>query len=91
MSIITTAGYLHSQLRMSQLCAPVDGATILILVLSDPRLSVMTDDVVAGNPSESSFRRAFAWLVGNRCVGTLVAQVLLVPAAGLIAYVAERF
>jgi hypothetical protein len=51
---------------------------------------VMTDDVVDGKLSEPCFRRAIVWLVGNRCAGTLVAQVLLVPAAALIAYIAER-
>ena len=56
----------------------------------DPHLSVMTDDVVDGELSEPCCRRAIVWRVGSRCAGTLVAQVLLVPAAALIAYLAER-
>jgi hypothetical protein len=87
------AGYLHPQLRMtaSQLSSLVNGAaTILMFVLIDPQLSVMTDDVVEGKLSEPSFRRAIVWLVGSRCAGTLVAQILLVPAAMLVGYVAER-
>ena len=70
------AGYLHPQFRMTagQLSSLVNGAaTILMFVLIDPQLSVMTDDVVDGKLSEPCFRRAIVWLVGSRCVGTLVA------------------
>ena len=75
----------------SNLSSIVNGvATILIFVLSDPHLSVMTDDVVDGKLSEPTFRRAIVWLVGSRCVGTLIAQIILVPAAALIACLAER-
>ena len=87
------AGYLHPQVRMtaSQLSSLVNGlATILMFVLIDPQLSVMTDDVVDGRLSEPCFRRAIVWLVGSRCVGTLVAQMFLVPGSALIGYVAER-
>jgi len=87
------AGYLNPQYRMtaSNLSSLVNGvATILMFVLIDPQLSVMTDDVVDGKLSEPCFRRAIVWLIGSRCAGTLIAQVLLVPAAALIGYVAER-
>ncbi len=87
------AGYLDPRFRVtaSTLSSIVNGvATILMFVLIDPQLSVMTDDVVDGKLGEPCFRRAIVWLVGSRCAGTLLAQVLLVPAAALIAYVAER-
>jgi hypothetical protein len=87
------AGYLHPQFRVtaSSLSSLVNGvATIFMFVLIDPQLSVMTDDVVDGKLNEPCFRRAIVWLVGSRCAGTLLAQVLLVPAAALIGYVAER-
>jgi hypothetical protein len=87
------AGYLNPQFRVtaSTLSSIVNGvATILMFVLVDPQLSVMTDDVVEGKLSEPCFRRAIVWLVGSRCMGTFVAQVLLVPAAAVIVYVAER-
>jgi hypothetical protein len=87
------AGYLDPRFRVtaSTLSSIVNGvATILMFVLIDPQLSVMTDDVVDGKLGEPCFRRAIVWLVGSRCAGTLLAQVLLVPAAGLIAYVAQR-
>ena len=87
------AGYLNPDLRVtsSMLSSIVNGvATILMFVIIDPQLSVMTDDVVEGRLSESSFRRTIIWLVGSRFAGTLLAQVLLVPAASLIVFVAER-
>jgi Alternate to MurJ len=86
-------GYLNPHYRVTActLSSIVNGvATILMFVLIDPQLSVMTDDVVDGKMSEPAFRRAIVWLVGSRCAGTLLAQVLLVPSAALIVYVAER-
>ena len=61
-----------------------------VLVLFYLAKRVMTDGVVDGKLSEPCFRRAIVWLGGSRCAGTLVAQVLLVPAAALIAYIADR-
>jgi hypothetical protein len=65
-------------------------ATIMMFVFIDPQMSVMTDDVVEGKTSESQFRRTIVWLVGSRLAGTVLAQVLLVPAAMLIVLVAEK-
>jgi hypothetical protein len=65
------------------------GATILMAVFIDPHMSGMTDDVVEGKVSESQFRKAIVWLIGSRLAGTLLAQVLLVPAALVIAHVAR--
>ncbi len=87
------AGYLNPELRVtsSMLSSIVNGvATILMFVVIDPQLSVMTDDVVEGRLSEPGFRRAIVWLVGSRFVGTLLAQVLLIPAASAIVFVAGR-
>ena len=61
----------------------------MMAMFIDPHMSGMTDDVVEGRVSESSFRRAVVWLVGSRLAGTLLAQLLLVPSALLIAYVAR--
>jgi hypothetical protein len=64
-------------------------ATIMMFVLIDPHMSVMTDDVIEGKTSEAYFRRAVVWLVASRCAGTLLAQIILVPAASLVALVAS--
>ena len=78
------AGYLRPELRVtaSQMSAVVNGiATILMFAFIDPYLSLMTDDVAAGKVEESYFRRSVVWLTGSRLVGTVLAQVILVPAA----------
>jgi hypothetical protein len=87
------AGYLNPELRVtsSALSSVVNGvSTIMMFVLIDPQMSLMTDDVVEGKLSEPEFRRAIVWLVGSRVVGTLLAQVMLVPAAMTIAAIARR-
>jgi hypothetical protein len=60
-----------------------------MFVFIDPQMSVMTDDVIEGKTSEAHFRRAVVWLVGSRLAGTLLAQLILIPAAMLIVSVAE--
>lgn len=82
------AGYLFPEYRVTaaQLSAIVNGfATLLLFVLIDPQLSVMTDDVVAGTVGEAEFRRTIVWLSMSRVAGTLLAQVLFLPAAWLVA------
>ena len=86
------AGYLRPELRVtaSQMSAVVNGiATILMFAFIDPYLSLMTDDVAAGKVGESYFRRSVVWLTGSRLVGTVLAQVILVPAALWIVALAE--
>lgn len=86
------AGYLNPEFRVtsSTLSSVVNGvATIMMFVFIDPHMSVMTDDVVEGRTSESQFRKAIVWLVGTRLAGTLLAQMLLVPAAMVIVFVAK--
>ncbi len=87
------AAYLRPELRVtsSQLSAVVNGlATILMFVFIDPYLAMVTDDVAEGRVSEAYFRRSIVWLTGSRLAGTVLAQALLVPAASLIAAIAER-
>ncbi len=87
------AAYLRPELRVtsSQLSAVVNGvATILMFVFIDPYLSMITDDVAEGRVSEVYLRRSIVWLTGSRLAGTVLAQVLLVPAALWIVAIAER-
>ena len=86
------AGYLNPEFRVtaSQLSAVINGfATILLFALIDPQLSVMTDDVVEGALPEPLFRRAIVWISFSRLAGTLLAQLLFVPSAMAIAWVAN--
>ncbi|MDF3835449.1 lipid II flippase Amj family protein [Cupriavidus basilensis] len=85
------AGYLDPSVRVtsSTLSSIINGgATIAMALFIDPYMSALTDDVVEGKVSEAKFRKAVVCLVGSRLAGTLLAQVILVPAASLIAYVA---
>jgi hypothetical protein len=59
-----------------------------MFVFIDPFLSVMTDEVVLGKARESLFRKYIVYMVIARVVGTLIAQVMFVPAAKLISTVA---
>jgi hypothetical protein len=86
------AGYLDPRFRLTaaSLSSVINGvASILLFVLIDPHLSVMTDDVMDGRTSEASFRRAVVWLSASRVAGTLLAQVMLVPAATAVAVIAR--
>lgn len=86
------AGYLNPEFRVtaSQLSAVINGfATILLFALIDPQLSVMTDDVIDGRTDEATFRRTIVWISFSRLAGTLLAQVLFLPAARLVAWVAN--
>jgi hypothetical protein len=85
------AGYLNPDLRTtsSTLSAVINGsATILMVIFIDPFLSIMTDDVVLGKTKESLFRKYIVYMVIARIVGTLIAQIIFVPSARLIAFVA---
>jgi hypothetical protein len=85
------AGYLNPEFRVtaSQLSAVINGfATILLFALIDPQLSVMTDDVVDGRIGEPLFRRTIVWISLSRLLGTVLAQVLFLPAAAAVAWIA---
>lgn len=87
------AGFLNPEFRVtaSQLSAVINGfATILLFALIDPQLSVMTDDVVEGRVSEALFRRTIVWISFSRLAGTLLAQLLFLPSAQAIAWIANH-
>jgi hypothetical protein len=79
------------QTRPNRNAKVVNGAaTIVTFLLLDPKLSLLTDDVVDHRTSQATFRSAVASLVGARFVGVLAAQFLLFPSALLIASVARH-
>ena len=86
------AGYLKHELRVTcaNLSSVINGfATVVLAVVIDPQVSMVTDDVIEGRTSENTFRRAITTLVGARVLGTLCAQVMLVPSAVSIVRIAE--
>ena len=87
------AGYMKPELRAtaSQLSGIINGvSTILMFVFVDPYVSALTDDVSKGKLGEPLFRRSMVWLLIRRLIGTLLAQIILVPSAMIIVFVAER-
>lgn len=86
------AGYLAPELRVtaSNLSGVINGlATILLFAIVDPYLAMLNDDVVTGRGAEPAFRRAVVGMLGSRLAGTALAQLLLLPAASLIAHLAR--
>jgi len=86
------AGFIDPDLRTtsSQMSAVVNGlATILMFMFIDPHLSALTDDVIEGKYGEANFRKVVRLMVLSRFIGTLLAQLLLVPFSKFIAIVAK--
>ncbi len=86
------AGYLRPDLRVTaNNLSPVINAlsTILLFMFIDPYLSLLTDDVAAGKATEAYFRRCIVLFVISRLTGTIIAQLVFIPAARLIAVIAE--
>lgn len=86
------AGYINPEYRVtaSQLSAVINGfATILLFAFIDPHLSVITDDAVEGAIDEGTFRRIIVWISASRLAGTVLAQVLFLPAATAVAWISN--
>lgn len=87
------AGYLNPNLRSTSasLSGMINGfATVILVTLVDPSNALLCDDVVAGKYSEGYFRRYVIWMIISRLGGTLLAQILLIPFAHIIVWVAEN-
>lgn len=85
------AGFIEPDLRTtsSTLSSVVNGlATILMFVFIDPYLSGLTDDVIDGKFSEIGFRKIIRLMIVSRLIGTIVAQIFLIPFSKFIAWIA---
>lgn len=56
-------------------------ATILLTILIDPQVGLITDKVLRGEQEITALNKIFGLLMISRLMGTLLAQILLVPAA----------
>ena len=86
------AGCLNPDIRTtcSTLSAVINGfATVVMFIFIDPYISMLTDDVIKGECTQVQFNRCISFLVGGLIVGTMLAQILLVPAAKIISFIAE--
>ena len=98
-SLITTgafssllAGFYVPELRLTagNLSAAVNFVgTIVMFAMVDPNFSFLSDKVVAGESSESHFRACVIGMWLSRLFGTLFAQIVLVPGALVIAWLAR--
>ncbi len=64
-------------------------ATITLTLIVDPAAALITDQTALEHRPEADVKAMLLYLVLTGIVGTLLSQVLLVPAAGVIAHVAR--
>lgn len=86
------AGCLNPELRTtcSTLSSVINGlSTLLMFIFVDPFISMLTDDVIKGDCPELQFDRCIIFIVGGLIAGTILAQLLLVPAAEVISFIAK--
>jgi hypothetical protein len=86
------ASYLVPEMRLtaSSLSSIINGvSTLLMFIIVDPFLSLLTDDAIDSNISDSIYRKSIVLFAGSRLLGTVVAQLFLIPSAQLIATVAR--
>lgn len=61
-------------------------ATVLFTVLVDPRAAVITDQAMRGEIEVRVADTLVAYLIGSKFAGTLLAQLVFIPAAWVIAH-----
>ncbi|RDV84025.1 lipid II flippase Amj family protein [Ammonifex thiophilus] len=80
----------HYRTTATLLSPIVNGlATVLLATVVDPTAAVITDQALQGRREEKDVRQMVAYLALTRFLGTLLAQLLFVPAAWLIRGVAQ--
>jgi len=87
------AGCLIPQLRATanSLVGIVNGlAMVLSVVFIDPYVSLINDEVIHEVRTEQTFKQDISYILFARMLGTLLAQLLLVPIAQAIVYVAYK-
>ncbi|MBP1967118.1 lipid II flippase Amj family protein [Paenibacillus aceris] len=78
------AAFLPGQYNIgaSQSSGLINGvATILLTILIDPQVALLTDKALSKKAKLSSINKVFGALMFSRFCGTLLAQVILIPAA----------
>lgn len=81
------AGVLFPPFRLtsSQLSGIINGvATILLVVLVDPKAALITDQAMQGMRKQGDVTTMVKLLVGGKIIGTLVGQIIFLPAAYVV-------
>ncbi|AKG34423.1 lipid II flippase Amj family protein [Paenibacillus durus] len=72
----------------SQASGIINGmATILLTIFIDPQLGLITDKATASEEHRRRLGKVYVLLMGSRFLGTLLGQLVLVPAAYLISMI----
>ncbi|URM34676.1 lipid II flippase Amj family protein [Cytobacillus firmus] len=66
-------------------------ATILLSIFVDPKISVMSDNVVHGKAKYTSLKGISIMMVTSRLIGTVLAQIMFIPGAYYIAWASKFF
>lgn len=64
-------------------------ATILLILFIDPKISILADDVINKRGSYLDLKRMSVMMMVSRFLGTIVAQLLLIPGAHYVAWFAK--
>lgn len=64
-------------------------ATFLLIAMVDPMVALITDQAISGERSEHDVKVMVWYLVAGKIIGTLLAQLLFLPASGIIASAAH--
>ena len=86
------AGYLAPEIRTTAFAiGPVvaGAATVMLLIMVDPYLSLVADDIIAGRVPIRAYYRYVTFIIIARIIGTALAQIAFVPAAKLILILAR--
>ncbi|MFY0546304.1 lipid II flippase Amj family protein [Brevibacillus sp. H7] len=66
-------------------------ATIILTILVDPQVALLTDRAMNGQTEPDTLREIYIWLMISRFLGTLLAQLLFIPAAYWVAWIGPLF
>jgi Alternate to MurJ len=86
------AGYLNPEIRATaiSLSGFVSGLSIMVYVIfADPDVAILMDKVLAGEQTETYFRKYMVFVMFSRFLGTVLAQFMLVPLAYIVIFIAK--
>lgn len=79
--------YPHLSTTASQASGIINGiATIMLTIFIDPQLGLITDKALGSTEYRAQLGKIYVVLMTTRFIGTMLAQLILVPAAYVIGY-----
>jgi hypothetical protein len=66
-------------------------ATIILTILVDPQVALLTDRAINGQTEPEFIWEMYMWLMVSRFLGTLLAQLVFIPAAYWVAWIGPWF